>query len=82
MDTTGHAPIDLRDLSVKCGRCDEYQTLSGFEPRGEWHVYTYECDNGRCDPAATRTLIEVPAALDVFAQRDPEWRGGQRFAGS
>ena len=83
LDTSGHASINIRDISIKCGRCNAYQTLAKFERRGEWNVYTYECeDGGACDPAATRTLIEVPVALDEFANRDPNWRGGKRHAGS
>ena len=82
LDVTGHASINIRDISIKCGRCDNYQTLAKFERRGEWNVYTYECDNGRCEPEMTRTLIEVPVALDEFANRDPNWRGGKRHAGS
>jgi len=71
-------PLDIRDLSVKCGQCETYQTLSHFEPRGEWNVYTYLCENEICDPAVTKTLLELPKAIDVFANRDPEWRGGGR----
>ena len=70
--------INIRNISIKCGNCDTYQTLSAFEQRGEWHVYTYECENEVCDPAVTRTLVEVPRELDEFAHRDPEWRGGGR----
>ena len=70
--------INIRNLSVKCGHCETYQTLSGFRPRDEWNVYTYECENDTCDPAMTKTLVEVPRELDEFAQRDPEWRGGGR----
>jgi hypothetical protein len=81
LDTTGHAPINIRNISIKCGHCNAYQTLSRYERRGEWNVYTYECENGVCDPAVTRTLIEVPAALDEFANRDPNWHGGKRHAG-
>ena len=81
LDTAGHASINIRNISIKCGRCNAYQTLSHFERRGEWNVYTYECENGKCDPAMTRTLIEVPAALDEFANRDPDWHGGKRHAG-
>ena len=82
LDVTGHSPINLRNISIKCGHCLRYQTLAHFERRGEWNVYTYECENGVCDPAVTRTLIEVPAALDEFANRDPNWRGGKRHAGA
>ena len=76
------ASINIRNLSVKCGHCGEYQTLTAFERREEWNVYTYECENDHCDPAVTRTLVEVPVELDEFARRDPGWRGGQRFGGS
>jgi hypothetical protein len=81
LDVTGHSPVNIRNISIKCGHCNAYQTLSRFERRGEWNVYTYECENGTCDPAVTRTLIEVPAALDEFANRDPNWHGGKRHAG-
>jgi hypothetical protein len=73
--------VNIRSLSVKCGHCGTYQTLCGFERHGEWNVYTYECENDTCDPDVTRTLVEVPRELDEFARRDPEWRGGQKFAG-
>jgi len=69
--------INIRDISIKCGRCDSYQTLVGFSRREGWNVYTYECENQVCDPATTRTLVEVPSALDEFARRDPQWRGGE-----
>jgi len=68
--------IDIRNISVKCGHCNTYQTLAGFTRREGWNVYTYECENDVCDPLMTRTLIEVPRELDVFAHRDPDWRGG------
>jgi hypothetical protein len=68
--------INIRNISVKCGHCNTYQTLSAFSRREGWNVYTYECENDVCDPAVTRTLIEVPREMDVFARRDPEWRGG------
>ena len=74
--------INIRDLSIKCGHCGTYHTLSGFARRDEWNVYTYECENDRCDPAVTRTLIEVPRELDSFAERDPNWRGGAIHAGA
>jgi len=67
---------------VRCGRCDEAQTLSHFAPGGEWNVYTYVCENGICDPETTKTLIEVPRELDEFALRDPRWRGGGRHGGA
>jgi hypothetical protein len=69
--------INIRNLSVKCGQCETYQTLVGFARKGEWNVYTYECENDRCVREVTRTLVEVPADLDEFARRDSEWRGGK-----
>ena len=67
--------INIRNLSIKCGHCDSYQTLSGFARREELNVYTYECENDICDPEVTRTLVEVPRELDEFARRDPTWKG-------
>jgi len=78
-----HSSINIRNLSIKCGNCDTYQTLSHFaRGREGWNVYTYECENEICDPAVTRTYLEVPADLDEFARRDPGWRGGKRHAGA
>lgn len=75
------AAVDIRHLSVKCGNCDTYQTLSGFA-RGEDHnTYTYLCENDICDPEVTKTLVDVPIDLDVFAHRDPQWQGGARHTG-
>lgn len=67
--------INIRNLSIKCGHCDTYQTLSGFARTAESNVYTYECENDICDPEVTRTLVEVPSELDAFARRDPTWKG-------
>ena len=67
--------INIRNFSVKCGNCGTYQTLCGFARAAEVHVYTYECEDTGCDAAVTRTLIEIPVELDVFARRDPTWRG-------
>jgi hypothetical protein len=66
--------INIRNLSIKCGHCETYQTLMGFTRSGEWNVYTYECENSTCDPDVTRTLVEVPRDLDEFARRDSDWR--------
>lgn len=68
--------IQIRDLSIRCGNCMNYQTLSGYSRRDAWNVYTYECEAGTCDAEKTRTLLEVPVALDVFAQRHPDCGGG------
>ncbi len=70
--------INIRDISIRCGNCDTYQTLVAFGRREEWNVYTYECENQTCEARVTRTLVEVPRALDEFAHRDPQWRGGGR----
>ena len=79
----GMSRINIRNLSIKCGNCDTYQTLSHFARRDdEWNVYTYECENDVCDPAVTRTYLEVPAELDEFANRDPTWHGGRIHAGA
>jgi len=72
----GTSTINIRNLSVKCGQCNTYQTLSHFEGRGEWNVYTYLCENEICDPQVTKTLVEIPREIDEFANRDPGWRGG------
>jgi hypothetical protein len=73
--------IDIRNLSIKCGNCDTYQTLVHFRRAGDWHVYTYVCENERCDAEVTKTYLEVPRDLDEFARRDPEWHGGKPHAG-
>ncbi len=80
-DESRPSRVNIRNFSVKCGHCREYQTLVGFAPSDEWNVYTYECDNPLCDPERSRTLIEVPANLDEFATRDPSWRGGKSHTG-
>lgn len=67
--------INVRNISIKCGNCDTYQTLCSFARSGCWNVYTYECENDICDASVTRTLIEVPVELDEFARRDPSWEG-------
>jgi hypothetical protein len=67
--------INIRNISIKCGNCGTYQTLCGFVRSEDRNIYTYECENDVCDPAVTRTLIEVPVRLDEFARRDPTWRG-------
>lgn len=74
--------INIRNLSIKCGKCGSYQTLCHFQPQDDWNVYTFECENDVCRPEDTRTLVEVPRELDEFARRDPGWHGGARHAGS
>jgi hypothetical protein len=81
----GPSTINIRNLSVRCGRCDQYQVLVGFKPLDEeWNLYTYECDGEPCnaDPSQTRTFVEVPRDLDEFANRDPNWRGGKKWGGA
>jgi hypothetical protein len=64
--------INIRDLSIRCGQCNTYQTLTGIEPEDGYNVYSYECENRSCRPEITRTYVEVPTVLDRFARRDPE----------
>ncbi len=82
LPSAGPSRINIRNLSIKCGNCNTYQTLSHFRQRQEWNVYTYECENQVCDPAVTRTYLEVPAELDEFANRDADWHGGKVHAGA
>lgn len=74
--------VNIRDFSVKCGHCNTYQTLLGYRREGELNVYTYECENDTCDPAGTRTIVEVHRDVDAFANRDPNWRGGRKHGGA
>lgn len=67
--------INIRDLSVRCGRCMNFMTLAAYAPREGWNAYTFVCDGGGCDPAASRTVVEVPAASDEFAQKHPDCGG-------
>ena len=52
--------MNIRNLSIKCGYCDTYQTLCAYRARDDWNVYVYECENDLCDPDKSRTLLEVP----------------------
>lgn len=70
--------VNIRDFSIKCGNCQTYQTLSGYDRKGDYNVYSYECENDICDVGTTRTLVEVLHEVDDFASRDPNWRGGGR----
>ena len=68
--------INLRDLSIKCGRCGVYQTLIDFEPCDGFHRYTFECDEGSdCAADQTRTLLEIPTVLDQFHRKHPDCGG-------
>ncbi len=73
--------INVRNLSIKCGHCDTYQTLCAYRRRDDCNVYVYECENDVCDPELSRTLVEVPSELDEFANRDPTWAHGRRHSG-
>lgn len=77
--------INIRNLSVRCGRCNQYMVLVAFGRLDEeWNLYTYECETEPCvsDPSLTRTFLEVPIDLDEFANRDPNWRGGAKWGGA
>ena len=64
--------IDIFMMSVKCGNCENYQTIVGFQKLPDKNVYTYECENDRCDPNVTRTIVEVPKHLDNSTRRAEE----------
>lgn len=81
LDPSTPGMVNIRNISIKCGNCDTYQTLAAFSRRDDWNVYSYECENDVCDPDVTRTYVEVPQDLDAFARRDPGWRGGKVHAG-
>jgi hypothetical protein len=68
--------INIRDLSLRCGRCLNFMTLTEYAPREGWNTYTFQCDGGSCDPVASRAVVEVPAELDEFAQKHPACGGG------
>jgi ribosomal protein S27E len=64
--------IDIFMMSVKCGNCENYQTIVGFQKLPDKNVYTYECENEICDPNVTRTIVEVPKHLDNSTRRAEE----------
>jgi ribosomal protein S27E len=64
--------IDIFMMSVKCGNCDNYQTVVGFKKLADRNLYTYECDNAICDPNVTRTILEVPHEVDNSTKRAGE----------
>ena len=64
--------IDIFMMSVKCGNCENYQTIVGFQKLPDKNVYTYECENDRCDPNVTRTIVEVPKEVDNSTKRAEE----------
>ena len=67
--------FNIRDISLKCGNCGAYQTLTGFEPGDGYNSYTFECENDTCDAEVTRTILEVPVVLDIFYQKHPDCGG-------
>ena len=73
--------INIRNLSIKCGHCDTYQTLCAYRRRDDWNVYVYECENDVCDPELSRTLVEVPRARDELARRGTARGHGRRHTG-
>jgi hypothetical protein len=64
--------INIRDLSIRCGACGTYQTLSAWEPGDGYNAYTYECVDSPCEASRTRTVLEVPVILDEFYEAHPE----------
>ncbi|MEM8993849.1 MAG: hypothetical protein AAGF23_03545 [Acidobacteriota bacterium] len=77
-------PVNIRNFSVKCGRCGEYPALAAYEPGDEVNTYRFECDepdDGGTAPCS-QILLEIPTDLDEFANRDPKWGGGKVHAGA
>jgi hypothetical protein len=68
--------MNIRDLSIRCGRCLNFMTLASYAPRDGWNAYTYECETAGCDAGGGRTIVEVPAEQDEFAQKHPACGGG------
>ena len=72
--------VNIRDLSIQCGQCRTYQTLTDFEACDGFNRYTYECENETCETSVTRTLVglEVPRGHAVDGQfaivRQQAWR--------
>jgi hypothetical protein len=64
--------IDIFMMSIKCGNCDNYQTIVKFAKGPEKNTYIYECENDTCDPNVTRTIVEVPRHLDNSTKRAEE----------
>jgi hypothetical protein len=75
-DSPAFQVIDIFMMSVKCGNCDKYQTVVGFDmSHPDKNVYTYECDwdvSPDCDVNVTRTIVEVPKHLDNSTRRAEE----------
>ncbi|MEM1176736.1 MAG: hypothetical protein AAGM22_00200 [Acidobacteriota bacterium] len=76
-------PVNIRNFSVKCGKCGEYPALAVYEPGDEINTYKFECDEPtHGGDACPQILLEIPTDLDEFANRDPKWRGGKKHAGA
>lgn len=85
MHTQGLSPVNIRNFSVKCGSCGNYQVIVGFRQiDADWNEYVYECDEPPCsgDVKRSRTVLEIPSGLDEYARRDPTWHGGKVHAGA
>lgn len=83
--TDGLSPVNIRNFSVKCGHCGNYQVIVRFRPIDEdWNEYVYECDQSPCagDVERSRTVLEIPSDLDEYARRNPTWHGGKVHAGA
>ena len=81
----GPTPVNIRNFSIKCGYCGEYQTIITFRRIDEdWNEYTYVCDSDLCrqETDRSKTLLEIPSDLDEYARRDPGWHGGKKHAGA
>lgn len=82
---TGPTPVNIRNFSVKCGHCGNYQVIVSFRQiDADWNEYVYECESPPCsnEVERSRTVLEIPADLDEYARRDPNWRGGAKHAGA
>ncbi|MEM8962801.1 MAG: hypothetical protein AAGD38_15055 [Acidobacteriota bacterium] len=72
--------INIRNLSVRSVAAgDDYPALARFRREEDHNVYTYEYDN-HDDLLAERIEVAVAVIDDVFARRDPGWRGGRIHA--
>ena len=85
LPTEGLSPVNIRNFSVKCAYCGTYQVIVQFRQVDEdWNEYVYECDEPPCSAEVerSRTILEIPTALDEYASRDPTWHGGKVHAGA
>lgn len=75
-------PVNIRNFSVKCGRCGAYPDLAVYEPAEEVNTYRFECDVSTHGDPCPQIILEIPTELDEFANRDPKWGGGKVHAGA